>query len=197
MATQWCLVLDAKSQQLASNPQLTFPVDGVACCTNIAALGFLLEEKVELSQIFIVGKSLLPQYVLVGRERKVVLKTYAVINTYRSPSENCFLGSEQESGKMCILRGFLKTRIFVFSIVRPTTFAPNGQKCWVRCGNDAPWAYGGILTRSCHSSHGAWKPAPNAGFHIPTATTATVPVLAGKPTPLKSRGPSNSCTEPI
>ena len=56
--------------------------------------------------------------------------------------------------------------------------------------------YGGILTQSCRSSHGAWKPAPNAGFHIPTAATATVPVLAGKPTPLKSRVPSDSCTEP-
>jgi hypothetical protein len=49
------------------------------------------------------------------------------------------LGSEQESGRMGILRGFLKTRIFVFGIGPAKTLARNGHNCWVRCGNDAPW----------------------------------------------------------
>ena len=40
---------------------------------------------------------------------------------------------------MCILRVFLKTSIFVSSIGPTTTLERNGQNCWVRCGNDAPW----------------------------------------------------------
>src|SRR5579864_5761161 len=45
-----------------------------------------------------------------------------------------------------------------------------------------------ILAEDCCPSHGAWKPAPNAGFHISTATTATVPGLAGKANPAKIAG---------
>ena len=50
---------------------------------------------------------------------------------------------------MCILRGFLKDKDFRPQHRPTTTFAQNGQNCWVRCGNDAPWAlrqnlYGGL-----------------------------------------------------
>src|SRR6266404_8506621 len=106
------------------------------------------------------------------------------------------MGSEQESGRRCILRGFLKTRIFVFSIVRRRHLHEMGRIAGFAVEMTLRGTYGGIFTQSCRSSHGAWKPAPNAGFHIPTATTATVPLLAGKPTPLKSRVLSDSCTEP-
>jgi hypothetical protein len=38
-----------------------------------------------------------------------------------------FLASEQESGKMCILRGFLAARIFVFSGTQRRHLHENGQ----------------------------------------------------------------------
>jgi hypothetical protein len=79
-----------------------------------------------------------------------------------------------------------------------TTFAPKWAELRVRCGNDAPWdLWRRSLPRICCPSHEAWKPATNAGFHIPTATAATVSDLAGKPTPLKLRALSDSCTEPF
>ena len=97
---------------------------------------------------------------------------------------------------MCILRGFLKTRIFRLQHRPTTTSCAKWAECWFAVEMTLRGPYGRIFTESSRSSHGAWKPAPNAGSHIPTATTTTVPVLGGQPTPLKSGVPSNSCTEP-
>src|SRR5437016_4897263 len=45
------------------------------------------------------------------------------------------------------------------------------------------------LPEICCPSHGAWKPAPNAGFHIPTATTTTVTRFGRKANPARIAGP--------
>jgi hypothetical protein len=85
---------------------------------------------------------------------------------------------------MCILRGFPKTRIFVLSIIRRRHLHEMGRIAGFAEAVEMTLrgAGGGIFTRSCGSSHEAWKPAPNAGFHIPTATTITVP---GQPERIK------------
>ena len=78
-----------------------------------------------------------------------------------------------------------------------TTFARKWAELRVRCGNEAPWdlrrnLYRRVVVRPTELGN----PHQTRGFHIPTATTATAPVLAVKPTPLKSRALSDSCTEP-
>ena len=45
-------------------------------------------------------------------------------------------------------------------------------------------------------SHNAWKPAQNAGFHIPPATVAASTIKANAAEPLESRGFTDSRAEP-
>lgn len=93
--------------------------------------------------------------------------------------------SEQTSG-----------RISAFSSALTTTFARKTE-FRARLGNDALWdrlrnLYRRVVVRPTELGN----PHQTRGFHIPPATTATAPVLAGKPTPLKSRALSDPCTEP-
>lgn len=44
-------------------------------------------------------------------------------------------------------------------------------------------AYGGIVAEDFLSVDRAWEPSPNAGFYIPTATTATVTRFGRKANP--------------
>jgi hypothetical protein len=58
-------------------------------------------------------------------------------------------GSEQESGRMCILRGFLKTRIFVFSIVRRRHLHEMSRIARFAVETTLRGTYGGFFTESC------------------------------------------------
>src|SRR5450759_4697184 len=86
------------------------------------------------------------------------------------------MGSARESVKTCILRGFLGGAYFR-SAGRPNnTFSPEwpinrglAVEMALRGRND------GTSTTTVLPALGAWKPAKDAGFHIPTATaTAAV-----------------------
>jgi hypothetical protein len=98
-----------------------------------------------------------------------------------------FSGSERESVESCILRGFLKGSYFP-SVGRPnSTFSTewpiNGGlavEMTLRGRDD------GASATTVLPALGAWKPAKDAGFHIPTAT-ATAAVKLGqtsKPPPI-------------
>jgi hypothetical protein len=97
------------------------------------------------------------------------------------------IGSERESVEMCILRGFLKGTYFR-SVGRPnSTFAREwlinrglAVEMTLRGRDD------GASATTVLPAIGAWKPAKDAGFHIPTATaTAAVKLRqTAKPPPI-------------
>jgi hypothetical protein len=71
-----------------------------------------------------------------------------------------------------------------------TTFARKWAGLQVRCGNDAPWdlrwnLYGRVVYRS----HGAWKPAPNAGFPHSHSDSGDGTCLGRKANPAEIAGP--------
>jgi hypothetical protein len=97
---------------------------------------------------------------------------------------------------MCILRVFLKTSIFASSIGPTTTLARNGQNCWVRCGNDAPWdlrwnlyAELSLVPRSLETRTKRGFPHSHSDYGGGTSS-------ARKQTPLNHWSLSDSCTEP-
>lgn len=99
---------------------------------------------------------------------------------------------------MCILRGFLEARSFVFNSTQRRHLYENGQDCRFTVEMTLRGTYGGIFYRRVVvGPTELGNPHQTRDFHIPTATTATAPVLAVKPTPLKSRALSDSCTEPF
>jgi hypothetical protein len=65
---------------------------------------------------------------------------------------------------MCILTRLSGSKDFRLQQHPTTTFARNWAELRVPCENDAPWPTAESLPKSCGPSHGAWKPAPNAGF---------------------------------
>lgn len=90
---------------------------------------------------------------------------------------------------MCILRGFLKTRIFRLQHRPTTTFARNGQNWWVRCGNDAPWdlrrnpyAELSLVPRSLETRTKRGFPHSHSGYGDGTR-------FGGKANPAKIAGP--------
>ncbi len=72
----------------------------------------------------------------------------------------------------------------------------NGQNSEFAVEMTLGGTYSGILPNDCCPSHRAWKPAPNAGSHISTATTTAGWAQRQRPTPLKSGALTDSCTEP-
>src|ERR1035437_7863473 len=93
-----------------------------------------------------------------------------------TPAVSCFYGSEREAGKTCILRGFLKGTYFR-SAGRPNSrFSPEWP---INRGLAVEMALRGrnhgTSATTVLTALGAWEPAKDAGFHIPTAT-ATVAV---------------------
>jgi len=98
---------------------------------------------------------------------------------------------------MCILRGFLEARIFVFSSTQRRHSHENGQDCRFAVEMTLRGTYGGIFYRRVVvGPTELGNPHQTRGFLIPTATAATAPVLAATSTLLKSRALSDSCTEP-
>src|SRR5260370_38476699 len=93
--------------------------------------------------------------------------------------------SEQKCGRISAFSGALTT-----TFARKTEFRARSQ-------NDALWdRLRNLYRRVVVRLRELGNPHQTRGFHIPPATTATAPVLAGKPTPLKSRALSDPCTEP-
>src|SRR5262249_1962178 len=89
-------------------------------------------------------------------------------------------GSAQQSVKVCILRGLLESDVFAREACPMATSHQNGQNPQVRYGNDAP---GQPCRDPNWTSPGAWKPASNAGSHIPTATAPAGCMAATRPNP--------------
>jgi hypothetical protein len=77
------------------------------------------------------------------------------------------------------------------------TFSPEWPINWgPRCGNGAPRGDDGRSAETVLLALGAWKPAKDTGFHIPTAT-ATAAVKSDKLlNPRKSHYFPDSCAEP-
>src|SRR5438128_11870712 len=93
---------------------------------------------------------------------------------------------------MRILRGFLEARTFVFSSTQRRHLHETGRDCRFDA-EMTPNLYRRVVVGPTEPGN----PHQTRGFHIPTATTATVPILEVKPTPLKSWALSFSCTEPL
>jgi hypothetical protein len=101
---------------------------------------------------------------------------FLIINGKLNRKKVRISGSARESVRTCILRGFLGRRLF--SLRRPpnNTFSPEWPRnrglaveMALRGRND------GTSTTTVLPALGAWKPAKDAGSHIPTATaTAAV-----------------------
>src|SRR5258707_10117124 len=83
---------------------------------------------------------------------------------------------------MCILRGFLESDVFALYAGPISASHHNRQSPYVRRGNDAPGQPWRIPNRTFP---GAWKPASNAGSHIPTAMATAGCLAATKPNPAK------------
>lgn len=98
-------------------------------------------------------------------------------------------GSEQESGRMRILRGFLKTRIFRLQHRPPTTFARNGQNWWVRCGNDAPWDLRRNLYAELSLVPRSLETRTKHGFPLSHSDRGDGTRFGGKANPAKIAGP--------
>ena len=81
---------------------------------------------------------------------------------------------------------------------RPTpTFARNGQNCWVRSGNVAPWdlrrhLYAELSLRPTELGNPHQTRVPT----FPQRLRRRYPLWRESQPPLKSRVPSDSCTEP-
>ena len=80
-------------------------------------------------------------------------------------------GSARQSVKVFVLRGFLETHILVLCSRQRQHSHQNGQNSEFAVEMTLGGTYSGILAEDCCPSHQAWKPAPNAGSHISTATT--------------------------
>ena len=106
------------------------------------------------------------------------------------PLAASFFGSEQESGRMCILRGFLEARVFVFSSTQRRHLHENGQDCRFAVEMTLRGTYDGVFYRRIVvGPTELGNPHQTRGFHIPTATTATAPVLVRKANPAEIAGP--------
>ena len=87
------------------------------------------------------------------------------------------IGSERESGKTCILRGFLKGTYSAPPAAQTADSRQNGDKrtlaveMALRGRNDEAFATAVL------PALGAWKPAKDAGSHIPTATATAAAKL--------------------
>ena len=82
------------------------------------------------------------------------------------------MGSARQSVKVFVLRGFLETHILVLRFRQRQQSPQNGQNFEFAVEMTLGGTDSGILADDCCPSHRAWKPAPNAGSHISTATTA-------------------------
>ena len=105
-------------------------------------------------------------------------------------------GSARQSVKVFVLRGFLETPILLLCSRQRQHSHQNGQNSEFPVEMTLGGTYRGILAEDCCPSHRAWKPAPNAGSHISTATTTAGCCQQQRPTPLESGALTNSCTEP-
>jgi hypothetical protein len=109
-----------------------------------------------------------------------------------------FSGSERESVESCILRGFLKGSYFP-SVGRPnSTFSTewpiNGGlavEMTLRGRDD------GASATTVLPALGAWKPAKDAGFHIPTATATRLSNWDKLLNPRQSYISTDSRAEPV
>ena len=106
--------------------------------------------------------------------------TFVPEETSAYKSRHTISGSAQQSVKVCILRGLLESDVFAREACPMATSHQNGQNPQVRYGNDAP---GQPCRDPNWTSPGAWKPASNAGSHIPTATAPAGYMAATRPNP--------------
>jgi hypothetical protein len=96
------------------------------------------------------------------------------------------IGSERESGETCILRGFLKGTYFAPSAAQTANTLQMADKPGLAVEMTLRGRDDGALCHNGSAALGAWKPAKDAGFHIPTAT-ATAAIKLGqsaKPSPI-------------
>jgi hypothetical protein len=114
----------------------------------------------------------------VGDAKKMLAKSNTVFmlevllqrHVYAKPLE-LKSGSARQSVKVFVLRGFLETHILVLCSRERQHSHQNGQNSEFTVEMTLEGTYSGILAEDCCPSHRAWKPAPNAGSHISTATT--------------------------
>lgn len=81
-------------------------------------------------------------------------------------------GSARQSVKVFVLHGFLETHILVLCRRQRQHSHQNGQNSEFAVEMTLGGTYSGTFAEDSCPSHRAWKPAPNAGSHISTATTA-------------------------
>ena len=90
---------------------------------------------------------------------------------------------------MCILRGFLKTRIFVFSIVRRRHLHEMGRIAGFDCGNDAPWDLRRNLDAELSLVPRRLETRTKRGFPHSHSDYGDGTRLSGKTNPAKIAGP--------
>ena len=90
---------------------------------------------------------------------------------------------------MCILRGFLKTRIFVFSIVRRRHLHEMGRIAGFDCGNDAPWDLRRNLDSELSLVPRSLETRTKRGFPHSHSDYGDGTRLSGKTNPAKIAGP--------
>ncbi len=133
-----------------------------------AAANYFIGSRFGWRYMFVVGG--LPA-LLVGFIRNNVREPERWATKLEDLGKQWKMGSARQSVKVLVLRGFLETHILVLCSRHRQHSHQNGQNSEFAVEMTLGGTYSGILAEDCCPSHRAWKPAPNAGSHISTATT--------------------------